>query len=120
MSAMGSVAQAPRRYRGLTAAERHAQRRGRLLDVGLEVFGTSGYASSSVRSISAAAGLNSRYFHESFSSKEELLRVVYERINSGDSVAVRKETARQDTIDCTPTGSRRAPGVVVLVLTSVL
>lgn len=50
------------------------------MEAGLEVFGTSGYAGSSVRGVSATAGLNSRYFYESFSGREELLFAVYQRI----------------------------------------
>ena len=34
----------------------------------------------SVRAVSAAAALNSRYFYESFSSREDLLYAVYQRI----------------------------------------
>ena len=71
-----------RTYRGVTAAQRRAQRRERLLDAGLELFGTAGYAHTSVRAISAAASLNSRYFYESFSSREDLLYAVYQHILS--------------------------------------
>src|SRR5580658_5813784 len=80
MSAVNSPAAeaAPRRYRGLSVEERREQRRERLLAAGLELFGTDGYAGSSIRAISAAAGLNSRYFYESFSSREDLLYHVYQ------------------------------------------
>ena len=40
------------------------------MEAGLELFGTLGYASTSVRAVSAAAALNSRYFYESFGSRE--------------------------------------------------
>jgi len=50
------------------------------MEAGLELFGTVGYASTSVRAVSAAASLNSRYFYESFSSREDLLYSVYQRI----------------------------------------
>ncbi|MGA8457871.1 MAG: TetR/AcrR family transcriptional regulator [Streptosporangiaceae bacterium] len=69
-----------RRYRGITAAERQAERRERLMHAGLELFGTAGYARSSIRAVSAAASLNSRYFYESFTSREDLLYAVYQRI----------------------------------------
>lgn len=96
---MSTVASAPRRYRGVTAAERRAQRREQVLEAGLEVFGTTGYASSSVRSLSAAASLNSRYFYESFSSKEDVLLAVYERIMLEIAVAVREATSRESTLE---------------------
>jgi AcrR family transcriptional regulator len=98
MARMG-VAQQPRRYRGITAAERQAQRREQLLDAGLEVFGTEGYASSSVRSICAEASLNSRYFYESFACKEDLLLAVYERIILEIIVAVRDATSHRPTLE---------------------
>jgi AcrR family transcriptional regulator len=93
------VVQEPRRYRGITAAERHAQRREQLLDAGLEVFGTEGYASSSVRSICSEASLNSRYFYESFACKEDLLLAVYERVILEIIVAVRDATSQQATLE---------------------
>jgi AcrR family transcriptional regulator len=69
-----------RTYRGITPAERQADRRERLMEAGLELFGTVGYARTSIRAVSAAASLNSRYFYESFSSREDLLIAVYQRI----------------------------------------
>ena len=77
---MESAAQAPRRYRGVAASERRAQRRERFLEAGLELFGTRGYAGTSIREVSATASLNSRYFYESFTSREDLLYCVYRRI----------------------------------------
>jgi len=50
------------------------------MEAGLELFGTVGYARTSIRAVSAAASLNSRYFYESFSSREDLLIAVYQRI----------------------------------------
>ena len=50
------AASKPRLYRGVSAAERRAERRERLLEAGLELFGTRGYADSSIRAISAQAG----------------------------------------------------------------
>ena len=50
------------------------------MQAGLELFGTAGYARSSIRAVSAAASLNSRYFYESFTSREDLLYAVYQRI----------------------------------------
>jgi AcrR family transcriptional regulator len=47
---------------------------------GLELFGTVGYNNTSVRALSAAASLNSRYFYEAFESREDLLYNVYQRI----------------------------------------
>jgi len=83
----------------MTAAERRDQRRELLLDAGLELFGTLGYANTSVRAISSAASLNSRYFYESFADRESLLIAVYERIVQELALAAREATAGHDTID---------------------
>jgi AcrR family transcriptional regulator len=68
-----------RRYGGKTADERRASRRDRLLDAGLELFGTEGFAGVTIEALCAAAGLNPRYFYEQFASREELLGAVYDR-----------------------------------------
>jgi len=96
---MEPAVQTPRRYRGITAAERSAGRRERLIDAGLELFGTEGYAGSSIRRVSAAAGLNSRYFYESFSSREELLYEVYVSILTEIGVKAAEAIAMAETIE---------------------
>jgi AcrR family transcriptional regulator len=89
----------PRRYRGLSVDERHELRREQLLDAGLELFGTLGYPGSSIRAISAAAGLNSRYFYESFSSREDLLFHVYQRAVRDVTEAIIAATADARTVE---------------------
>jgi AcrR family transcriptional regulator len=68
-----------RRYGGKTATERRAERREQLLDAGLELFGTQGFAAVTIEALCAQAGLNPRYFYEQFTSREEVLGAVYER-----------------------------------------
>jgi|SRR5579862_1103187 len=68
-----------RRYGGKTLEQRRSERRGRLLDAGLELFGTQGYAHTTIEQICAAARLNPRYFYEEFATREALLQAVYER-----------------------------------------
>ena len=46
----------------------------------MELFGTRGYAPSSIREVCLAASLNRRYFYESFRTREDLLRAVYDEI----------------------------------------
>ena len=55
-------------------------RRARLLEAGLELFGTAGYGGTTTRDICAAAQINHRFFYEAFKSREELLRAVYREI----------------------------------------
>jgi AcrR family transcriptional regulator len=68
-----------RRYGGRTAEQRRADRRERLLDAGLQLFGTQGYAATTIEGLCAAASLNARYFYEQFRNREELLAEVYRR-----------------------------------------
>ncbi|HLI61125.1 MAG TPA: TetR/AcrR family transcriptional regulator [Solirubrobacteraceae bacterium] len=84
-----------RRYGGRTADERRAERRERLLDAGLELFGTIGYASSTIEGVCAEASLNARYFYEQFRHREDLLRAVYVRQARGVLEEVRAALAAE-------------------------
>ncbi|MEV0948675.1 TetR/AcrR family transcriptional regulator [Rhodococcus sp. NPDC049939] len=66
-----------RTYRGAGPQQRREERRARLVDAAVEVFGTSGYRSATVDKICAAAGLTKRYFYESFDGSEALLLAAY-------------------------------------------
>lgn len=68
-----------RAYAGESLAERRARRRLSFLDAGLQVFGTTGYRTATVRQLCRQAELTDRYFYESFESTEDLLVAVYER-----------------------------------------
>jgi AcrR family transcriptional regulator len=107
------VAQEPRRYRGLTAGERRARRREQLLDAGLELFGTQGYANTTIRAVCAGASMNSRHFYESFSSREDLLYHVYERIVHEIVVSAAEETAKVDTLEGKARAGLRAGWTIV-------
>jgi AcrR family transcriptional regulator len=65
-----------RPWRGVSAADRVAERRRRLLDAGLELFGTNGVAAVSVAEVCAEAGLTKRYFYEGFQSIDALADAV--------------------------------------------
>ncbi len=96
---MSPATQAPRLYRGISSSERRARRRERFLEAGLELFGTAGYAGTSIRALSAEASLNSRYFYESFSSREDLLYGVYRGIIREIAEASERATAEALTIE---------------------
>jgi AcrR family transcriptional regulator len=66
-----------RTYRGEAPADRTARRRRQLLDAGLELFGTVGYAKATVRLICREAKVADRYFYEEFAATEDLLLAVY-------------------------------------------
>src|SRR5258708_27621403 len=63
------------------------------------VFGTLGYARTWIGAASAAASLNSRYFYETFSSREDLLYYVYERIVVDIFTRASEAIARENTIE---------------------
>ena len=69
------------------------------MEAGLELFGTLGYARTSVRAISAAASLNSRYFYESFGSREDLLYAVYQRIVTDLFTRAAEATMRETNLE---------------------
>ena len=70
-------------YGGLSAPERRADRRERLLDAGLELFGTAGFTKTTIPMLCSASGVTARHFYEEFDSREALLRTVYDRIATG-------------------------------------
>jgi len=72
-----------RLYRGLAKDERCAERRRRLIEAGIQVFGTDTYHGGTVRAVCVAAGLTERYFYESFLNREQLLHAVYEFLVDG-------------------------------------
>ncbi len=88
-----------RPYAGISQPERQARRREQLLEAGLEVFGTNGYAASSVREVCEVAELNRRYFYESFRTREDLLRAVYEEIVAESQAAVLDAIASADGVE---------------------
>ncbi|MBK8764215.1 MAG: TetR/AcrR family transcriptional regulator [Burkholderiaceae bacterium] len=62
-----------RAYGGVSEEQRRAARRVRLLEAGLEIIGTQGYAAATLRAVCARAELTERYFYESFANREALL-----------------------------------------------
>jgi AcrR family transcriptional regulator len=71
-----------RRYGGVSAAERQAQRRERLIEAGLDVFGRMGYSETTMRMICSQARLTDRYFYEQFTDCDEVYKVVHQRLSA--------------------------------------
>jgi AcrR family transcriptional regulator len=69
-----------RPYGGVSASERLAIRRQKLLDAGLELFGTRGIAATSIGDICDQARLTKRYFYESFQTIDELAVAVFDQV----------------------------------------
>ncbi len=66
-----------RNFRGLSLEQRQAERRARLIEAGLQVYGTQGFFSVTVRDVCAEAKLTERYFYESFKNSEQLFKAIY-------------------------------------------
>ena len=66
-------------YKGVSAADRAAERRARLLAAGLTVWADPG-TRTTMTAVCAEAGLTERYFYESFSGLDALLEAVMDEI----------------------------------------
>lgn len=69
-----------RPYAGASREAREHARRERIIAAGIELFGTDGYRAATVGAVCETAGLNKRYFYESFATLEDLLCEVYQRV----------------------------------------
>jgi AcrR family transcriptional regulator len=89
-----SSTEQPRRvYGGRSAADRRAERRDRLMAAGLDLFGTDGYAASSIEKLCAAATVSTRNFYEEFSGREALLMALHDSVLERAAEAVGKAFA---------------------------
>lgn len=70
-------------YAGLSERERRAERRTRLLEAGVELFGTEGWSGTTIEQLCSMAGVATRSFYEEFSGRDELLLAIYEKIMTG-------------------------------------
>lgn len=66
-------------YKGVSAADRAAERRRRLLDAALSVWADPA-ARTTMTAVCAGAGLTERYFYESFAHLDEALTAVLEDV----------------------------------------
>lgn len=69
-----------RSYGGKTAAERVAERRGRLIDATIAVLAENGEARATMTAICSAAGLTERYFYESFTSLDDAMLAAVDHV----------------------------------------
>ena len=69
-----------RTYGGVSAHDRVATRRAKLLAAGLELFGTRGFTATGVKDVCREAGLTDRYFYESFHDGRELFLAVFDHV----------------------------------------
>ncbi len=89
-----------RRYGGMSADERRADRRRRLLDTALDLYGTDGYAYTGIERICAHAAITARHFYEQFASREELLQALFDEIvrDTLEAIAAAVSSAPRDDV----------------------
>lgn len=85
---MTSTTLPPRSYRGMSQADRQQDRRSRLIEAAIAVYGERGYRQASVKAVCEAAGLTERYFYESFANSDELLVTSFNAV----TMAVRQQS----------------------------
>jgi AcrR family transcriptional regulator len=66
-----------RSFKGMSLEVRQAERRERLMEAGLQAYGTLGYFSVTVRDVCLEAKLTERYFYESFKNSGALFDAIY-------------------------------------------
>lgn len=93
--APSSTSPTERRYGGKSADERRSERRERLLSAGSELFGSQGYAGTTIEALCRRAKLNPRYFYAEFGAREALLGAVFDR--HMETVTSRVLTALEDS-----------------------
>ncbi len=77
-----------RPYGGLSSERRRLLRRSRLVEAGLELFATLGYARTPIERICEEARVATRHFYELFPDKESLLLAVLDKVMDHARAAV--------------------------------
>jgi AcrR family transcriptional regulator len=109
------MAEVVRPYRGVSAEQRRASRRARLIEAGLDVLGADGMAGLTMTAVCACAGLTERYFYESFRDRDELVGAIF------NSCLIEMDQAMFAALDNSPPDllerCRAAAGAMIGVLT---
>ncbi|WP_030561574.1 TetR/AcrR family transcriptional regulator [Streptomyces aureocirculatus] len=84
-----------RAYGGKSAEQRRSERRRRLLQAGIELFGAGpgAYRAASVASLCARADLSTRQFYEEFRNLEEVLAALHGQVQHFAQAAITKALA---------------------------
>jgi AcrR family transcriptional regulator len=98
----------PRRYAGVTADVRKAERLERLIQSAYDVFGREGYRKTTMRLICAQARLTERYFYEHFGGLDEIYLAVHRKTSTEAGLAVMSSLSgvADDPIEQTRLGLR--------------
>lgn len=68
------------RWAGISQADRMSHRRQLILDAAFGLVAEAGVSGVTIRAVSRESGIHRRYFHESFESREDLLRAMFDRV----------------------------------------
>lgn len=109
------MSETSRVYGGVSAEDRRAERRARLVEAGLELVSRDGWTGLTVRAVCAQAGLTERYFYESFDDRDALMLAIFDRVaaEAAAGVLAAVEAAPHDAT----AKSRAAIGAFVEMLT---
>ena len=66
-----------RQFKGLSLTERKQARREKLIEAGIEAYGTHGFFAVTVKDICNEAKLTERYFYGSFKKSDELFQTIF-------------------------------------------
>ena len=66
-----------RQFKGLSLTERKHARREKLIEAGIETYGTQGFFSVTVKDVCNEAKRTERYFYESFKKSEDLFQTIF-------------------------------------------
>ena len=66
-----------RQFKGMSLTERKQLRREKLIEAGIQCYGTRGFFSVTVKDICHEAKLTERYFYESFKKSEQLFQTIF-------------------------------------------
>ena len=69
-----------RQFKGMSLAERKHVRREKLIEAGIETYGTQGFFAVTVKDVCQQAKLTERYFYESFKKSEDLFHTIFLRL----------------------------------------
>jgi len=86
-----------RPYKGISAEERRAERRTRLVQACLGVVGANGVAATTVDRVCAEARLTKRYFYESFPDRDALLLAAADELFGTVRTRMEAELSRHRT-----------------------
>ena len=74
-------------YAGKSASDRASERVHRLLDAALDLFGTRGYASTTIELLCSRSNVSTRSFYSEVGGRPELLKMLVTRLNDAGSAA---------------------------------